>query len=85
MKIKSKFSSVVLKSRIALGYTQSEVAEAVSVSLRWYQKLESGVKLPGNITMLRLILFLNIDVEEFREEVGLIVPVSSIRREYILR
>lgn len=83
MKMRSKFASTVLKSRKELGYTQSEVAEAVSVTVRWYQKIESGRKLPGTITTLRLILFLQIDVEEFREEVGLVVPVSPIRRKMV--
>ncbi|MBQ8388798.1 MAG: helix-turn-helix transcriptional regulator [Clostridia bacterium] len=85
MKLKSKFSSALLKARLHLGYTQSEVAEAVSITVRWYQRIESGRKLPGTLTMLRLILFLNLNVEEFREEVGLVEPLPSVRREALLR
>ena len=77
MPINSKFSTEVYHARDALGYTQREVAEAVSVSVRWYQRVEKGEKLPGSLVMLRLILFFNLDVEKFREEVGLIVPLSS--------
>lgn len=85
MKLKSKFASAVLKSRKELGYTQREVAEAVSVTVHWYQKVETGTKLPGSLTLLRLILFLRLDVEDFREEVGLVVPVSAVQRKHALR
>lgn len=85
MKFKSKFASAMLKARKELGYTQSEVAEAISVSVRWYQKIESGSKLPGTLTALRIIVFLHLDVEEFREELGVIVPITSIKRKLVTR
>ena len=85
MKLKSKFASAVLNARKELGYTQHEVAEAVSVTSRWYQKIEAGMKLPGSLTLLRLILFLYLDVENFREEAGLVVPVSSVQKKHALR
>ena len=85
MRIASKFASAVLEARTRLGYTQSQVAEAVSVSVRWYQKVESGRKLPGTVTALRIILFLEIDVENFREEVGLVEPIQSAKRELALK
>lgn len=84
MKFKSKFSSAALKARKELGYTQSEVAEAISISVRWYQKIESGSKLPGTLTALRIIIFLHLDVEEFREELGVVVPITSISRRLII-
>lgn len=80
MKLKSRFSSIILKARTELGYTQSEVAEAISVTVRWYQKVESGARFPGSVTLVRLILFLNINVEELRDTAGLVVPVLSPRR-----
>ena len=85
MKMTSKFASELLKSRTNLGYTQNEVAEAVSVSVRWYQKVESGRKFPGAITLVRLVLFLHIDLEKLREEAGLIVPIRSVQREVAFR
>lgn len=85
MKMTSQFASELLKSRTNLGYTQNEVAEAVSVSVRWYQKVESGRKFPGAITLVRLVLFLHIDLEELREEAGLIVPIRSVQREVVFR
>ena len=81
----SKFSSIVYHSRINLGYTQKEVAEAISVTVRWYQRVEKGEKFPGGIALLRLLLFLNIDIEELREEVGLVVPIRTVPRKALLR
>ncbi len=85
MPINSKFSTEVYRARDSLGYTQRQVAEAISVSVRWYQRLEKGEKLPGSVVMLRLILFFNLDIEKFREEVGLIVPISSDREKNVHR
>ena len=85
MTMKRKFANIVLRARDELGYTQYEVAEAVSVTVRWYQRIETGVKMPGSITLIRLILFLHLDVEELREEAGLVIPVRSSRRELLHR
>ena len=81
----SKFSSIVYHARIDLGYTQREVAEAISVTVRWYQRVEKGEKFPGSLALLRLILFLHIDVEELREEVGLVAPVHTVPRKTLFR
>lgn len=76
MSLQSKFSLELYHARHERHYTQEQVAEAVSISLRWYQHLEKGTFLPGSVTMLRLILFLEMDIELFREEVGLVDPIS---------
>ncbi len=73
--LKQAFSDEIYHSRMQLGLTQQQVAEAVSVSVRWYQHLEKGTYLPGTVVMLRLILFYGIDVENFREFVELNTPV----------
>lgn len=83
MDIYSKFSNSIYKSRKAHGYTQSQVAEAVSVNVRWYQKIESGERLPSSIVLIKLMILLDINVSDFREEVELLVPVSSVRRKNI--
>ena len=77
MPFNSKFSAEVYHARDAKGFTQKQVAEAVSISVRWYQRVEKGEKLPSALTMLRLILFLELNVEEFREEAGLLVSLPS--------
>lgn len=85
MVMAAKFAKTASKARKHLGYTQGEVAEAVSVSVRWYQKLESGERMPGSVTLIRIILFLHINVEDFREEAELVVPVRSVHRNFALR
>ena len=85
MKLSYKFASIILNARLDAELTQSEVAEATSISVRWLQRIESGERLPGTLTMLRLILFFNLDPNEFREEVGLVVPVSDNRRKLFAR
>ena len=44
--LKSVFSGAVYHKRMAMGLTQEEVAEAVSTSVRWYQRIEKGQVLP---------------------------------------
>lgn len=78
MKIASKFASLLFEARTSFGYTQDHVAEGVSISVRWYQKIESGRNLPGSLILIRLVLFLDIDMEKLREEAGLIVPLHSV-------
>jgi len=72
-KLASKFGSLLLASRTSKGITQQEVAEAASISVRWYQKIESSVRMPGTRTAICLVLYLNLDLECVREEVGLVV------------
>ena len=81
MSFLTKFSGTLYHARNQSSYTQEQVAEAISVTVRWYQRIEKGERIPGTMALLRLILFLQIDVEEFREEVGLIVPLSSHARK----
>lgn len=75
MSLKSAFSREVFRARSEQGLTQQQVAEAVSISVRWYQYIENSSVMPGAVVMLRLLLFLKIDVELFREEAGLVAPV----------
>lgn len=85
MKMAYKFASALLKTRTELGYTQGEVAEAVSVSIRWHQKIESGRRFPGSVVLVRLVLFLHIDMEELRDVADLVVPVRSSQKNFALR
>lgn len=70
MTLHYKISSEILHARKNLNLTQEQVAEALDISVRWYQRIEKGERLPGTIVLLRIILLLHIDVEQFREEVG---------------
>ncbi len=85
MTLQAKLSKQTKDARKRLHYSQYEVAEAISVSVRWYQKIEAGQKLPNTTVMLRLMLFLKLDPEDFREEVGLVEPVSANIRALAIR
>ena len=71
MTLTMKFSEVLYNARNAKKLTQSQVAEAVSISVRWYQKVEAGLRLPSTIPTIKLILLLDINIEELREASGL--------------
>ena len=50
------------------GLTQQQVADAVSISLREYQKIEKGEIAPGSEIFLRLVFFLGVDIERYRQD-----------------
>ena len=61
------FNSETLKYyRNRLDLTQQEVADAVGVQLRTYQKWEKGDTIPDGYNLIRLMNYLDIDsVQEF--------------------
>ena len=73
MSLATKFSHEVYLARTRLGLTQQAVADAVSISVRW----ENDSHMPSADLMLRLIFYLGIDINVFRDEVNHIVSVSS--------
>ena len=77
MSLATKFSHEVYLARTRLGLTQQAVADAVSISVRWYQDIENDSHMPSADLMLRLIFYLGIDINVFRDEVNHIVSVSS--------
>lgn len=81
MELQMKFARSLYHSRTSLGYTQNAVAHAVSISVRWYQRIEKGERLPSATVLIRLVLLLGIDLEDCREEAGLIDPIYSMQRK----
>lgn len=75
--LKSVFSGAVYHKRIAMGLTQEEVAEAISTSVRWYQRIEKGQVLPSFLVGLRLIVLLNLDVNQLLKVVKVYVPFHT--------
>lgn len=59
-------SKTLYRYRKIHNLTQETVAERLGISVRWYQMLESGRKLPGTILMLNLVAYLGIDGKELR-------------------
>lgn len=58
------FSTFISDKRDRLGITQEQLAENVSTSLRWIQRIEAGTSLPGFCLATRIIIYLEIDVTE---------------------
>lgn len=52
----------------SLKLTQQQVADAIPISLREYQKIEKGELSPGSEIFLRLVFFFNIDIQKYRED-----------------
>lgn len=74
MTIKSKFSSMVAEARDRLDLTQAQVAEAVDISVRWYQEIENGKSTPGFTTGIRLMTLFGLSVKDLEEVAG-VLPI----------
>lgn len=61
MSILFRFAGEIYHARRDRGITQEEAAEALNISLRWYQKIERGQSLPGTKLALRIIAFFEIE------------------------
>lgn len=69
MSFKTHFASDIYHIRTdKLKLTQQQVADAVSISLREYQKIEKGEIAPGSEIFLRLVFFLGVDIERYRQD-----------------
>lgn len=62
------FSKHIYLNRTQFQLTQIQLAEAVGTSLGWIQKIESGKKLPGFFLAVKLIVFLEIDMNAFLKD-----------------
>lgn len=71
MELKKAFAKRVYDARTGCGRTQQQVAEEVAISVRYYQSIEYGEKLPGSAVMLRLMLCLHLEAEMFRDAAGM--------------
>ena len=68
MSIKSTFAREIYHARSERSLTQEQVADMISISVRWYQQIEKGLVLPGSIVLLRLLVYFNLDVGIFKDE-----------------
>lgn len=68
MSILHRFSTEVHRSRKHLGLTQEQAAEALSISVRWFQYIEAGERIPSPILLLNIIALLEIDGKNLQEE-----------------
>lgn len=76
MSFRFTFSGELYHLRKANGWSQQYVADQINVSLREYQNIESGKRLPHVESFLRLVYLFELDIAKYREEVMTNVPVS---------
>lgn len=69
MSIEFRFASALLHARLERGMTQMEAAEALDISLRWYETIENGHAVPGGSLVLKIIVYFKIDWELLAEDV----------------
>ena len=48
--------------------TQEQLAEALSISVRWLQYIEAGERVPSTVLALRIIALLGISGKDLRDE-----------------
>lgn len=68
MSILCRFSEEIRRSRTNLGMTQEQAAEALSISVRWFQYIESGKRMPGSLLTLQMVALFGIDGKDLREK-----------------
>ncbi len=78
MSFQSAFAHEVFHRRRSLALTQQQVADAVCISLRWYQQIEKGAFRPSFPVGLRLMGVLGIDPGVLLQSAC--VPIPDFRR-----
>lgn len=68
MSILYRFSKEIYRSRRHLGLTQEQAAEALSISVRWFQYIEAGERIPGPILILNIIALFEIDGKNLKKK-----------------
>lgn len=63
-----KLSEIMRRKRHELDLTQDEAAEKLSVSSKWYQRVESGNAKPGFDLLCDLANYFDIDFSQFPEQ-----------------
>ena len=71
MEFNTLFSKDVYHARDKSGFTQAEVAEKVDINLRTYQYIEQGKTIPRGGTLLKLIYLFDLDIDRYREVLGM--------------
>lgn len=78
--IETIFSEVIRESRKQKNWTQEGVAEVIDTSPRWYQIIEKTGKLPGGMTLLRILVLYDVDLQIFRDALQLSEPTPAKRK-----
>lgn len=71
MSLKTAFARELYRARTKSGYSPAQIANAAGISLRWYQYLEKGTRMPSAAVLLRLMSLLALEVNDFHDFVGI--------------
>lgn len=77
MTLKYKFSGDLLRAREERGWKQPEVADIFGISLREYQDIEGGKRIPQTELFLRMVRYYRFDIEEYMEIASEIAPAGK--------
>ena len=78
MSFKLLFSGDLCRTRDSMGWTQPFVADLVSITLREYQNIESGKRIPKTETFFRLVYLFDLDIVNYRGAFDIRGPLSSV-------
>ena len=59
----------MLHARLERGMTQMQAAEALDISLRWYETIENGHAVPSGSLVLKIIVYFKIELRLLTEDV----------------
>lgn len=84
MSMEMRFSNEVYRCRIDRGFTQREAAELLNISLRWFQYIEKGQRMPSSKLMLEIFVLFEISGSRLKdpEEIGVSLSGSGSMGRY---
>ena len=68
MSIRCRFSKAIYYARKEMGITQAQAAEALDISVRWFQIIENGRCLPSATLALKFVAYFGIDGKTLRKD-----------------
>lgn len=67
MSIRTCFAREIYYARTEKNLTQAQAAEMLSISVRWFQKIEKGEVLPSSELTIKIVATLEIDGKRLKE------------------
>nr|WP_325211878.1 helix-turn-helix transcriptional regulator [uncultured Oscillibacter sp.] len=74
------FGQLIHDARKSQNMTQEKLAECMTCSLRWINRVERGESNLNWMDMIRLLIILDLPPEKVAEEVGLDVSILTSRK-----
>ncbi len=77
MSMEMRFSNELYRCRLDRGFTQREVAEQLNISLRWFQYIEKGQRMPSSKLMLEIFVLFEINGSRLKNPEEIDVSLSG--------